>query len=65
MKLEEIHGIAKAKGVAHLNVFKKELVKSIQVKEGNFDCYATACKGECDQPDCLWREDCLTTSCKT
>lgn len=37
---------------------KKELVKAIQKKEGNFDCFGTAISF-CDQAGCCWRMDCL------
>jgi hypothetical protein len=37
---------------------KKELIRSIQIAEGNFPCYATA-EEACDQADCVWRADCL------
>jgi hypothetical protein len=35
------------------------LIKAIQIKEGNFDCFATAYGGVCDQTGCRWREDCF------
>lgn len=38
---------------------KVELIKRIQLAEGNFDCYASATSGECDQTNCSWRSDCL------
>jgi hypothetical protein len=41
---------------------KTELVRGIQRKEGNFDCFASALEGSCDQPQCLWRDDCLEES---
>ncbi|MFH1834572.1 MAG: SAP domain-containing protein [Methanobacteriota archaeon] len=37
---------------------KTELIKSIQLAEGNIDCFGTA-KDFCDQLNCAWREDCL------
>jgi hypothetical protein len=36
-----------------------ELIRGIQLKEGNFDCFASAMEGSCDQALCLWRDDCL------
>jgi hypothetical protein len=38
------------------------LIKSIQSKEGNFDCFSTAITGECDQGGCSWRMDCFDTA---
>ena len=37
---------------------KKDLIRTIQRKEGNFDCFGTA-SDYCDQLVCCWREDCL------
>lgn len=62
MKMEEVRGIAKSHGINPGKLSKAELIKSIQAIEGNFDCFATACGGECDQANCLWREDCLDAS---
>lgn len=61
MKIAEIRDIAKSRGIRS-NIFKTELIKSIQLKEGNFDCYGTAYGGICDQLGCCWREDCLKVS---
>ena len=59
MKLREIKVIAKGKSVKAGNMKKAELIKAIQKAEGNFDCFETAILGECNQPDCLWKGDCL------
>jgi hypothetical protein len=62
MKLEDVRTIAKSHGIKPGHLSKTELIKVIQTDEGNFDCFATAYNGVCDQEDCLWREDCLTTA---
>ena len=62
MKLEEVRTIAKSHRIKPDHLSKTELIKAIQTDEGNFDCFATAYDGECDQEDCLWREDCLATA---
>ena len=59
MKLEEIRSIAKSRGIKPSHLPKAELIKSIQTREGNFDCFATAYSGECDQTGCSWRKDCF------
>lgn len=59
MSLEEIRAIAKSYGVVAGKQPKPDLIKSIQVAEGNFACFGTAQDGECDQGSCLWRADCL------
>lgn len=59
MKQAEVCTIAKTHHISPGKLSKTELIKAIQIHEGNFDCYATAWNGECDQVDCLWREDCF------
>ncbi len=59
MKLEQVRSIAKSHNIKLNHLSKTELIKSIQTEEGNFECFATAYDGECDQVGCLWREDCF------
>ncbi|MGA9665944.1 MAG: SAP domain-containing protein [Gallionella sp.] len=59
MKLEEIRSIAKLHTINPGKLSKTELIRTIQSEEGNFDCFATAYSGECDQVNCIWREDCF------
>jgi hypothetical protein len=59
MRLSEIEKKARTLGIKDTWKFSKgDLIKTIQRKEGNFDCYGTA-KGGCSQMACCWREDCL------
>jgi len=60
MNVQEIRQIAAQIGVKPGKMDKTRLVKTIQRQEGNFDCFATADNGQCDQTDCLWRKDCFT-----
>ncbi len=62
MKLAEIRDIAKSHSIHPGKLSKIELVKSIQLDEGNFDCFASATSGECDQIGCVWREDCFSSA---
>jgi len=62
MKMEEVRSVAKSRGIHPGKLSKIELIKSIQTQEGNFDCFASAHDGECDQMDCLWREDCFAAA---
>jgi len=64
MKLEQIRIIAMSQGIESGRLFKTELIKSIQSKEGNFDCYSTANRRECDQETCCWRNDCFEAALK-
>ena len=62
MRIEEVRDIAKSSSIKPSKLSKTELIKAIQTVEGNFDCFASACNGECDQLDCLWREDCFAAA---
>ncbi len=64
MNMQEIRQIARSRGLKAGKKTKINLVRSIQNAEGNFDCFATAIGGICDQETCLWRQDCLTLSVK-
>ena len=59
MNMEEIRSIAQEKGIKAGKSTKATLIQTIQRSEGNFDCFATAINGECDQMGCSWRGDCL------
>lgn len=59
MRLREIESKARALGVKDTWKYsKKDLIKAIQKREGNFDCFSTA-SDYCDQLACCWREDCF------
>jgi len=59
MKIREIREIAGKKGVAGGKKMEKtELIRAIQKAEGNSPCFSTKPLDQCDQVNCLWREDC-------
>ena len=58
MTMKEVKEMAKALGLKAGKLKKAELIRDIQVKEGNFPCFGTA-EGYCDQMACTFREDCL------
>lgn len=59
MRLSEIEKKAKTFGLKDTwKHSKKDLIKSIQRAEGNFDCFGTA-KNSCNQLNCCWRGECL------
>jgi hypothetical protein len=62
MNMKTIRHLAKTLKVDTAQLSKTDLIKKIQLAEGNFDCYGSATSGECDQPDCVWRSDCLSES---
>ena len=59
MNMKTLHKLAKQHGLAPEKLDKIELIRGIQRGEGNFDCFAKAYDGYCDQSACRWREDCL------
>jgi hypothetical protein len=60
--MKEIRAMARQMGVRSTRIDKTELIRSIQRAEGNYECYGTAVEEECDQEECLWREDCFRES---
>ncbi|WJG09167.1 hypothetical protein [Aliiglaciecola sp. LCG003] len=62
MKIKDITAIAKERGISRTKMSKTRLIKAIQLNEGNFDCFATAQSGICDQLDCIWRSDCFDSA---
>lgn len=62
MKMQKIREIARDQGLEPGRAEKVELIRAIQRQEGNFDCFATAWDGVCDQSGCLWREDCFAAA---
>ncbi len=64
MNMQEIRERAKDFGIKTSRMSKMDLVRAIQISEGNFNCFASALDGECDQLNCIWREDCFAAAKK-
>lgn len=64
MKLQDIKEIAMSHGVKPGKAKKVDLVRMIQVAEGNVGCYASEIAESCALVDCLWRGDCATEARK-
>lgn len=58
MKMSDIQGIAKERGVTPKRLAKVELVRSLQQAEGNAACFQTGQVDSCGQDGCLWRTAC-------
>ncbi len=58
MKMNEVQGLARSLGIKSSGKNKAELIKQIQRKQGNFDCFGSA-EDYCDQCNCLFRSSCL------
>ncbi len=61
MKINEIRKMAKKMGINSFGLKKIEIIRKIQEKEGNIPCFATERVKDCNELNCLWREDCLKT----
>ena len=59
MKLAEIKEIAQQHEIKVGKLKKAELVRAIQLAEGNEVCFETGQATECGQAECLWRADCV------
>jgi hypothetical protein len=58
MKINEIKKIASQHNIDLGKAKKSDLVRAIQVAEGNLPCFESKKSAECGQDNCLWREDC-------
>ena len=58
MTMYEIRVIANKMGINPNKMNKTDLIRSIQIQEGNTPCFKTT-GTHCDQADCLWKSDCL------
>ena len=58
MKLEEVNRIALLHNINPIGNPKWEIIRLIQISEGNQPCYGTQ-HFECQHVDCFWRSDCL------
>lgn len=64
MKIQQIRESARSFGIDAGSLDKTHLIRLIQLNEGNFDCFATASEGICDQSECAWRDDCFAAAQK-
>ena len=61
MNQRDLLKLAKRYFIADAGLSVENLVRKIQLAEGNFDCFATG-KSNCDEATCRWRKDCLSES---
>jgi len=59
MNMQDVRKKAKMLDIRPGKKKKADLIRFIQAAEGNFSCFGYA-KDFCDQPECCWRDDCLT-----
>ncbi|WP_428609450.1 SAP domain-containing protein [Sedimenticola sp.] len=59
MNMQDVRRVAKDMGIKTGGISKIRLIHTIQLQEGNFDCFASDVAGQCDQWQCRWRDDCV------
>lgn len=57
MKMQEVRDIAKKMRIKTANMRKADVIRTVQMAEGNDDCFGLGAE-KCGQTECLWREDC-------
>jgi hypothetical protein len=60
MKFHEIQRMAKSMEIDSYRTKKTDLIRGIQRRENNIDCYGTDRVSHCEELECLWRSDCLS-----
>ena len=58
MTIYDIRVMAKNMAINPKKMNKTDLIRSIQIKEGNTPCFKTV-ETSCDQTDRLWKSDCF------
>ncbi len=64
MKINEVRSIAKKLELKTARLSKAAMILAIQEAEGNIQCFSKGIANDCQQLDCLWREDCFTAAKK-
>lgn len=60
MRLSDIERKAKAMGINDTYKYsRRELIRTIQQKESNQECFAKRIRVTCGQMSCCWRGDCI------
>ena len=62
MNMQDVRERAKDFGIKTSRMSKLKLIQTIQLAEGNFNCFASANHNECDQLNCIWRDDCFSAA---
>lgn len=58
MRMDEVREKAKKIGLKTSRMKKDDLIRAIQMAEGNFPCFGSA-ENYCDQAGCCWQDECL------
>ena len=60
MRFQDIQKMAKGMGINTFRMKKTNIIRAIQGKENNIECYGTERANHCEEEACLWRSDCLS-----
>ncbi len=61
MNMKQVRKKAATMGLKVGNMKKADLIRTIQIEEGNTPCFQ-GMNSSCDQKDCCWKSDCLPVS---
>ncbi|MEW6443346.1 MAG: SAP domain-containing protein [bacterium] len=67
MRASDVRWIAKTMGIDTSHMKKAELIRAIQRRKDNVDCYGSIKGRQCEEIACLWRRDCIlsvTEACR-
>ncbi len=59
MKFNDIRKIAKSMDINTYRMKKVDVIRAIQNRENNIECYGTDRVRSCNELSCSWRDDCL------
>ena len=59
MKFDKIKEVSMQHYIKMTKKKKTDLIRAIQLSEGNQDCFNSNFSGECGQERCVWRDDCV------
>jgi DNA-binding IscR family transcriptional regulator len=62
--ISKIRKMAKNMGINTNRIKKSDIIRAIQRKEGNIDCFGSPRVEFCSEQNCLWRNDCLSLNDK-
>lgn len=64
MDMNQVRKMAKGQNINTKGMRKRDMIRSIQRAESNYDCFGTLRMEYCNEKKCLWREDCLAENNK-
>jgi hypothetical protein len=62
MDFNQIRKTAKGMGINTYHMKKFQMIQAIQGAENNIQCFGTPRIDNCNEPKCMWRNDCISYS---